>query len=140
MKQRLQRILAMAFLELKVFTMFPVSCINFELVWDYLNYKNVLKKFTGCLIKKLDALKKGVVISLKFHIIHRIVVIMHEITSLKDCIVFYSLWELPVELVFELKCKLSRVLWRHLTVLFIIFKFHVDLLRKVCLSVMIVAS
>ena len=73
--------------------------------------------------------------SLKFCIIHSIVVIIHEIT-LYEWIVFYSLWKLPVELVFELKCKLSRLLLCHVAVFFMIFNFYVDLLQKVCLSMM----
>ena len=92
--------------------------------------------------------------SLKFCIIHWIVVIIHEITS-KEGIVFYSLWKLSVELVFELKCKLSRLLLclvavffmifnfyvdllllRHVAVFFMIFNFYVDLLQKISLSMM----
>ena len=58
--------------------------------------------------------------------------------SLKECIVFYSLWKLPVESVRKLKCKFSHLSLRHLAVFFIIFKFYVDLLQKVCFSVMFV--
>ena len=70
---------------------------------------------------------------LKLHIIHWTVVIIHDIAPLKECIVFYSLKKLSVELVFELKCKLARLLLRHLAVFFILFKFYVDLMQKVCL-------
>ena len=78
--------------------------------------------------------------SLKFYIIHWIVVIIHDITSSKECVVFYSLWKLSVELVFELKYKFLRLLFHHLAVFFIILKFYVDLLQKVCLSMMFVLS
>ena len=89
----------------------------------------------GCSIIKLDALKMGIMFSLKFYIIYWIVLIIH-ITSLKECIVCCSLWKFSVELVFELKCKLSRLLLRHLAVYFITFKFHVDLLQKISLLIM----
>ena len=47
---------------------------------------------------------------------------------------FYSLWKLSVELIFKLKCKLSRLLVLQLAVYFISFKFNVDLLQKDCVS------
>ena len=102
---------------------FSLLFVNFKLVWDHLNYKNVLKRFTGCSIKKLDTLTMGARFSLNFYIIHWIVVIIHDITSLKEYIVFYALWKMSVELVFELKCKLSCLLLRHLVVFFIIINF-----------------
>ena len=57
--------------------------------------------FVGCSIKKLDATNNGVMLSLKFYIFCWIVVIIH-ISSLKECIVFYSLRKLSVELIFNL--------------------------------------
>ena len=58
--------------------------------------------------------KKNVMFSLKFYIICLIVVIIY-LTSLTECIVFFSLWKLSVEL--ELKCKLPCLLLLHLAVL-----------------------
>ena len=51
---------------------------------------------------------------------------MH-ITSLKECIL---LWKLPLELVFEFECKLSRLLLRHLAVFFITFKILCGLMAE----------
>ena len=50
-----------------------------------------------------------------------IVAIVHDITSLKECTVFYSMWILSVELAIKLKFKLLRLSLRHLATLFIIF-------------------
>ena len=83
---------------------------------DHLHYKSVLNKFAGCLIEKLEALNEGIMFSLKLYLICWMVVIIHDVTSSKECIVFYSLWKLSVELVFELKCQLSRLLLLHLAV------------------------
>ena len=94
--------------------------------------------FVGCSVKKLHAMNNGAMFSLKFYIFYWIVVVIHDISSLKECIVFYSLWKLTVELIF--KCKLSRLLLLKLAVLFIIFKFYVNLLQRVCLSMMFLPS
>ena len=83
---------------------------------DHLHYKSVLNKFAGCLIEKLEALNEGIMFSLKLYLMCWMVVIIHDVTSSKECIVFYSLWKLSVELVFELKCQLSRLLLLHLAV------------------------
>ena len=72
--------------------------------------------FVGCSIKKLDAINNGVTFSLKFYIFYWIVVVIHDISSLNECIVFYSLWKLSVELTFKFKCKLSRLLVLQLAV------------------------
>ena len=92
----------------------------------------------GCSIKMLDAISNGVMFFLKFYsfywIVHTLVII--SVSSLKECIVLYSLRKLSVELTFKLKWKLSRLLLPQIAVLFIGFKFDVDLLQKVCLSLM----
>ena len=58
---------------------------------------------------------------------------MHDISTLKECIVFYSLWKLSVELLFKLKCKLPRLLLLQLAVFFVSFIFDLNLMQ-VCLS------
>ena len=58
------------------------------------------------------------------------VVIILDIASLKECMVFYFLWKFSVELVFERECKFSRSLLHHLAVPLIILKFYVDLLSR----------
>ena len=65
-------------------------------------------------------------LSLKFYINYWIVVITHDITSLKECIVLYFLRKLSVGSLAELKCKLSCSLLCHSAVFFIVFKFHVE--------------
>ena len=92
--------------------------------------------FVSCSIKKLDAINNGVMFSLEFYIFYWIVVTIHDISSLKECTVFYSLWKLPVELIFKLKCKLSRLILLQLAMFYISFKFYVGLLKRVCLSMM----
>ena len=81
---------------------------------------------------------------LKYYVIYWIVVIIHDITSLKGRIAFCPLWKLSVEFVFELKCKLSRLLYRSFSSIFIISKFYIDIFRcyaqKVCLSMMLYLS
>ena len=52
-----------------------------------------------------------------------IVVVIHDTSSLKECIVFYSLWKLSVELIFKLTCKLSRLLLLQLAVFFLVLSF-----------------
>ena len=89
----------------------------------------------GCSVKKLDAISNGVMFFLKFYIywiVYTLFVI--SISSLKECIVFYSLCKLSVELKFKLKWKLLRLLLPQLAVLFMDFKFDVGLLQQVCLS------
>ena len=65
--------------------------------------------FVSCLIKKLDAINNGDKFSLIFYIFYWIVVVIHDILPLKECIVFYSLQKLSAELIFKLKCKFSRL-------------------------------
>ena len=65
--------------------------------------------FVGCSIKKLDAKNNGVKFSLIFYIFYWIVVVIHDILPLKECIAFYSLQKLSVELIFKLKCMFSRL-------------------------------
>ena len=67
-------------------------------------------------IKKLDAMNNSVTFTLKFYIFYWIVVVIHDISSLKECNVFYSLRKLLVELIFKFKCKLSRLLLLQLAV------------------------
>ena len=61
--------------------------------------------FFDCSIKN-DAINNGVMFSLKFQIFYWRVVVIHDISSLKECVVYYSLCKLSVELIFKLKCKL----------------------------------
>ena len=90
----------------------------------------------GSSVKKLDAINNGVMLLLKFYIFYWIVVVILNISSLKEYFVFYSLWKLSVELIFKLKCKLPRSLIFQLAVFFISFRFYVDLMQKVYLLMM----
>ena len=58
--------------------------------------------FFHCSIKN-DAINNGVMFSLKFQIFYWIVVVVHDTSSLKECVVYYSLCKLSVELIFKLK-------------------------------------
>ena len=78
-------------------------------------------------------------LSLIFYLIHWIVVTIHDIRSLKECHALYSLRKLSAGLLLELKCKLSRLSLRHLTLYFIVLKFLCELLEKVCLSIVFVS-
>ena len=93
--------------------------------------------FAGCSFKDLDAINNGAMFSLKFCIFYWIAVVIHDISSLRECIVFYSLWKLSVDLIFKLKCKLLPLLLLQLAVFSISFKFYVDISQKVYLLMML---
>ena len=130
-KQRLQIILAITFAVVVVVVVLLFFISKCSQCFPY-----PVRIFVGCSIKKLDAINNSVMFSLKFYIFYWIVVVIHDISSLKECIVFYSLWKLSVELIFKLKCKLSRLLLLQLAVFFLSFKFYVAFLQKLCLSMM----
>ena len=130
-KQRLQIILAITFAVVVVVVVLLFFISKCSQCFPY-----PVRIFVGCSIKKLDAINNSVMFSLKFYIFYWIVVLIHDISSLKECIVFYSLWKLSVELIFKLKCKLSRLLLLQLAVFFLSFKSYVAFLQKLCLSMM----
>ena len=62
----------------------------------------------------------GVVFQLKLNIIYLTIINIHDIRSIKECTVFYSLWKLSGESLFKLEFNLLRLLF--------------DFLLKVCQS------
>ena len=94
--------------------------------------KNEMSHFaSGYPATKPNSLKKDAIFSLKFYIIYWIVIIKRGVTSLKECIVLSSLWKLYL----HVNCQVYQYFSEQYVLS--IFKFYVDLLQKICLSMMV---